>query len=97
MGRLGVRILDGGKDIQTQFEDDEDETLLNFVIEAPDTAVRWGVSGYGETLFNSKQAFQLLREIEQVPVERRTPVLRLLWQGTRWVHIRNGYLQFLGD
>ncbi|MFC9706350.1 hypothetical protein ACFTWD_37315 [Streptomyces sp. NPDC056943] len=94
---LAVRVLDGGKDIQSVFEDDAEESLLHFCEEAPDTAVRWGVSPYGETLFNSQQAYQLLREIEQIPVERRTPVLRLLRDGTRWVHRRSGYLQFVGD
>ncbi|MDV5147411.1 hypothetical protein R1T08_25355 [Streptomyces sp. SBC-4] len=94
---LGVRVLDGGKGIQSEFEDDDEESLLQFVIEAPDTAVRWGVSGHDETLFNSKQAYQLIREIEAIPVERRTPTLRLLRDGTWWVYRNNGYIQFLGD
>ncbi|WP_406060752.1 hypothetical protein OG462_24575 [Streptomyces sp. NBC_01077] len=77
--------------------DDDEESLLRFVIEAPDTAVRWGVSGHDETLFNSKQAYQLLREIAEIPAERATPVLRLLRDGTWWVYRNNGYVQFLGD
>ncbi|MFI9212975.1 hypothetical protein ACIGW7_33215 [Streptomyces sp. NPDC053253] len=97
MGRLGVRVLDLAQDIQSRFEDDEEESMLHFCIEAPETAVRWGVSGYGETLFNSKQAEQLLREFDELPEERRTPVLRRLRESTLWVYRRSGYLQFLGD
>ncbi|AVH96193.1 hypothetical protein C5L38_14830 [Streptomyces sp. WAC00288] len=90
-------MLDGGRRIQSEFVDDDEQSLLRFCTGAPETAVRWGVSQWRETLFNSKQAYQLIREIEETPAELMTPVLRLLLEGARWAHRRSGYLQFLGD
>lgn len=94
---LAVRVLNGGKGVESEFTDDDERTLLRFCTEAPETSVRWGVSQWRETLFNSKQAYQLLREIEEVSQEPLTPVMQRLKDGATWVHQRSGYLLFLGD
>ncbi|MFE1909550.1 hypothetical protein ACFW96_38725 [Streptomyces gardneri] len=94
---MAVRVLDGGKVIQSVIHEDEERSLFRFFYEAPETAVRWGVSEYRETVFNSKQAYQLMREMEDFPAEQMTPVLLRLREAVVWVHERSGYLQFLGD
>ncbi|MGW6537986.1 hypothetical protein ACWGBV_32070 [Streptomyces sp. NPDC055051] len=94
---IAVRVLNRGKELQGVFEDDEERSLFTYCCLAPDTTVRWGVNEYLETIFNSKQAFQLLREMEQLPEEDFTPVLRQLRSAARYAYHRSGYLYFIGD
>ncbi|WP_320776714.1 hypothetical protein [Streptomyces sp. CRN 30] len=94
---IAVRVLNGGRGIEDRFTDDPERSLFQFVLDAPDTSVRWGISEYKETLFNSKQAYQLVREMDTLPADSLTPVLRRLRESAEWVYKRTGYLQFIGD
>ncbi|MER5752707.1 hypothetical protein [Streptomyces sp. NPDC002088] len=94
---IAVRVLNGGKHVESVFEDDDELSLFRFVADAPEASVRWGISEFRDTLFNYKQALQLLREMDEFPEGQLTPVLRKLRESAEWVYKRSGYLLFLGD
>ncbi|GAB2952230.1 hypothetical protein GCM10023080_008520 [Streptomyces pseudoechinosporeus] len=94
---IAVRVLNGGRGIESVFVDDEEQTLFRFLCMAPDTTVRWGVSEYRDTLFNYRQAYQLVREIDELSDAELTPLLKRLRESADWVYRRSGYLYFIGD
>ncbi|MGW3410561.1 hypothetical protein [Streptomyces sp. NPDC000888] len=94
---IAVRVLNGGKNVESVFVDDDELSLFRFIADAPEASVRWGVSEFKDTLFNYKQAYQLMREMDEFPDGQLTPVLRQLRESAERVYKRSGYLLFLGD
>ncbi|MFZ4177507.1 hypothetical protein ACOZE4_27795 [Streptomyces griseoincarnatus] len=94
---IAVRVLDGGKGIKSEFTDDNDSSLFKLIADAPESSIRWGVSEFRDTFFNCKQAYQLMREMDELPEGKLTPTLRKLRDSAEWAYKRSGYLHFIGD
>ncbi|MGW1812306.1 hypothetical protein ACWCQM_01820 [Streptomyces sp. NPDC002125] len=94
---IGVNVLDIRRKVEWEITDDDENSILRYCTEAPDTTVRWGVMAYQLTLFNHRQLRKLVQELEETPDELMVPVLKQLLDGARHAFRQSGYLLFIGD
>ncbi|MCL7377011.1 hypothetical protein [Streptomyces sp. 35G-GA-8] len=94
---LGIYVEDLWRGRMSAFTDDEEASFMRVCESAPEESLRFGVNKYGETLFNSIQLRQLVKELESLPEDDRTPVVQQVVDGARQAIHRTGYLHFIGD
>ncbi|MFF9869613.1 hypothetical protein ACF1G0_30160 [Streptomyces sp. NPDC013953] len=94
---LGMRRLNRAQDVVEQFDDDAEDTFLALCGRAPDTSLRRGISPYDLTMFNTPQLERLVIELEELPEDVKSPVVRRVIEEAREAIRRSGYLLFIGD
>ncbi|OKJ94567.1 hypothetical protein AMK26_32610 [Streptomyces sp. CB03234] len=94
---LGMRRLNRAQDVVEQFDDDAEDTFLALCGRAPENSLRRGISPYDLTMFNTPQLERLVVELEELPENEKTPVVRRVIEEAHEAIRRSGYLLFIGD
>ncbi|MEV6553188.1 hypothetical protein AB0M57_31460 [Streptomyces sp. NPDC051597] len=94
---LGIYVEDPWRGRLSEFADDAAESFMRLCQDAPEETLRRGINRYGETLFNVIQTRPLLRELEALPEDAKTPVVHQVIAGAKQAIERLGYLHFVGD
>ncbi|CAL9630295.1 hypothetical protein SUDANB99_06012 (plasmid) [Streptomyces sp. enrichment culture] len=94
---LGIRKLNRVQDVVEEFGDDVEGSFLAMCARAPRDSLRHGVSPYDLTIFNTPQLERLVVELEELPEEEKTPVVRRVIEEAHQAVRRSGYLLFIGD
>jgi uncharacterized ferredoxin-like protein len=83
--------------VSERIGDDADEGFLSACRQAPEGSVMRGVQSVGDTMFNELQAKQLVAELNQLPEEKKTGVIRQVAETARQAASCRGYLYISGD
>ncbi|MEU2110267.1 hypothetical protein [Streptomyces sp. NPDC019507] len=94
---LGMRRLNRAQDVVEEFGDDAEDSFLALCARAPENSLRRGSSPYDLTMFNTPQLERFVVELEELPDEDKTPVVRRVIEQARQAVRRSGYLLFIGD
>ncbi|MFC8918373.1 hypothetical protein E2C00_19845 [Streptomyces sp. WAC05374] len=94
---LGMRRLNRAQDVVAEFDDDAEDSFLALCVRAPETSLRRGISPYDLTMFNTPQLERFVVELEGLPEEEKTPVVRRVIEEAHEAIRRSGYLYFIGD
>ncbi|MEV8366531.1 hypothetical protein [Streptomyces niveus] len=94
---LGIYVEDLWRGRLSAFTDDKEASFMGACESAPEESLLNGVNRYGETLFNFIQLSRLVKELESLPEDERTPVVQQVIDGAKEAIHRTGYLHFIGD
>ncbi|MEV8533731.1 hypothetical protein [Streptomyces sp. NPDC051211] len=89
--------MNRAQDVVEEFGDDAEDSFLAMCVRAPENSLRRGISPYDLTMFNTPQLERLVVELEQLPEEEQTPVVRHIVEQSHQAIRRSGYLLFIGD
>jgi hypothetical protein len=83
--------------ISEKTEDDAEESFLSACREAPEGSALRGVQTVGDTMFNELQLKQFVDELNQLPEEKMTAVIRRVAEMAEQAASCRGYLYISGD
>ncbi|GLF94988.1 hypothetical protein [Streptomyces yaizuensis] len=94
---LGIRKLNRGREVVETLCDDAEDSFRAMCRRAPEHSLRYGITPYDHTMFNTPQLVRLVAELEELPDEEKTPVVRQVIDQAHQAIRLSGYLYFIGD
>ncbi|MFC5719305.1 hypothetical protein ACFP1Z_03775 [Streptomyces gamaensis] len=83
--------------ISEKIEEDPEESFISICEAAPEGSVMGGVQRYGDTMLNEPQLKRFAEELNRLPEDQQTAVIRQVKELTQQALSCRGYLFISGD